>query len=728
MWDSSKITGNLSSPSFNIDPGSHVLPIHNSHGRFSRSLSTDSSSDKENQGSPDNLLNLKLFHWEKIDKEYLLAMSKTPLSDLRGGIMRLAKDQHGCRFLQKRIDEHLVPSAQARLANFAIIFEEVENNLYELIIDPFGNYLMQKLIDYCDESILNKFMEALSPNLFQISINQHGTRALQKIIDKLSNDYQLSLLVKGLLNFIIELIKDLNGNHVIQKILNKYSSENCQFIYDSITQDLLVVATHKHGCCVLQKCLNHVNEAQRVKFSNVILKYSNFARLVNDQFGNYVLQYLISTNSIDVNNRLFENIAECGIWGLCTLKFSSNVIEKFLKNCYANEYNDRSKVDLSPPLEDISFSNLKFTAIHCILNSDVNKIANDPYGNYVIQTLIDILIHPQGVYFTESSSGERVILPALGTLLDEYFQSSIDTLQVQIIKKWLYNCLITSPFGKRIQMKINAILGGSAKPVSKVTGKNAWRSSQKQRHIPCHKRPSFDNYDLGSTFDSSSGGEGYQFSELNQSMTNLNMKNAAIEPQSSVFHRDFPKHMNQPFLQRNYMEFKHFDPQNQSRQAIMRNQGQPLTAVNDSNHIHANYSNHAHYTNHTAFGVNVPAAALESKDAIYPRQQYYASMGSSILKNSQPGQVNENAQFLRHYHHQPVTEQYLAFNFNQVPNVGRKQMAGHPKTTGEFVPQKYHQNPLPYKHSTGQVYELAAVGGNVGTPIDQSERRYPSFR
>lgn len=444
LWESNKLNGNLALPTFNLD--SHTLPDHRGHAR--QFLMDSFNYDKETKQSTG-----------KIDKDYLALINKVPLSQLTGEIFRLAKDQHGCRFLQKRIDENIVLNPQTRVANFNIIFGQVHPMFYELIIDPFGNYLIQKLIDYCDEENLNLILETLQFNLFLISINQHGTRALQKVIDRMSNSYQLLLLVKGLKPYIIELIKDLNGNHVIQKILNKYSPENCQFIYDSIIADLLVVATHKHGCCVLQKCLNHVNASQLTAFSNQILNYENFTRLVNDQFGNYVLQYLVSIDSMDVNYRLYNNFVRFGVDDLCNLKFSSNVIEKLMKSCYNNEH------------KLIEFSNLKFTVIALILKSDISKLINDPYGNYVIQTLIDIMINPSVSYYIDLPQGERILLPALQLLLLDTSPGNTDSFQVIIIKSWFQNCKIISSFGKRIQLKINIILNGvtrmsSRKPLS----------------------------------------------------------------------------------------------------------------------------------------------------------------------------------------------------------------------------------------------------------------------
>lgn len=441
LWDSSKLNGNLALPSFNLD--THVLLDHRSHVR--QYLVESPTLDK------DNLVNTYSVAAAKIDKDYLALISKVPLAQLKNEIFRLAKDQHGCRFLQKRIDENIVLNPQVRMANFDIIFGQVHPILYELIIDPFGNYLIQKLIDYCDEENLNLILETLQYNLFLISINQHGTRALQKVIDRMNNSYQLLLLVKGLKPYIIDLIKDLNGNHVIQKILNKYSPENCQFIYDSIISDLFVVATHKHGCCVLQKCLNHVNASQLIAFSNKILTFDIFTRLVNDQFGNYVLQYLVSIDSMDVNYHLYNNFVKFGIDDLCNLKFSSNVIEKLMKNCYNNEH------------KLVEFSDLKFTLIFLILRTDVSKLINDPYGNYVIQTLIDILINPNVSYFVELAGNQRVLLPSLQMLVLDSCQMNSDSLQVQIIKVWFQNCKIVSSFGKRIQLKINIILNGMTK-------------------------------------------------------------------------------------------------------------------------------------------------------------------------------------------------------------------------------------------------------------------------
>jgi hypothetical protein len=68
----------------------------------------------------------------------------TSLEDVKGQVLQVAKDQNGCRFLQRKFDE-------GGPATISMVFNEVLDNLIALMMDPFGNYLIQKLLDRCSE-------------------------------------------------------------------------------------------------------------------------------------------------------------------------------------------------------------------------------------------------------------------------------------------------------------------------------------------------------------------------------------------------------------------------------------------------------------------------------------------------------------------------------------------------------------------------------------------------
>ena len=59
-----------------------------------------------------------------------------------------------------------------------------------------------------------------------------------------------------------------------------------KFIYNAVAANCVEVATHRHGFCVLQRCIDHASDHQRVLLVNEITY--NALTLVQDPYGNYV--------------------------------------------------------------------------------------------------------------------------------------------------------------------------------------------------------------------------------------------------------------------------------------------------------------------------------------------------------------------------------------------------------------------------------------------------------
>lgn len=236
--------------------------------------------------------------------------------------LEMAKDQFGCRMLQKKLEERNPFTLEA-------IYEQIAGNINELMVDPFGNYLFQKLVEVCEEQVLKDIILNVADRIPAISLSAHGTRAVQKLID-IAATYpgHVEAIVNGIKNSVISLIKDINGNHVIQKCLHALGSDSSQFIYVLASNNVIDIATHRHGCCVLQRCIDAASPSQLDLLVDKIIE--NAVVLVQDAFGNYVVQYVIDLNSPDVNGRLAQIFMQ-SIQELSTQKFSSNVIEKCLQ-------------------------------------------------------------------------------------------------------------------------------------------------------------------------------------------------------------------------------------------------------------------------------------------------------------------------------------------------------------------------------------------------------------
>jgi hypothetical protein len=70
-------------------------------------------------------------------------------------VAALARDQHGCRFLQRKFEEGGAAAVET-------VFEEVLDQLVDLMVDPFGNYLVQKLLDICSDEQRLRMLQAVA--------------------------------------------------------------------------------------------------------------------------------------------------------------------------------------------------------------------------------------------------------------------------------------------------------------------------------------------------------------------------------------------------------------------------------------------------------------------------------------------------------------------------------------------------------------------------------------
>ncbi|KAL2343792.1 hypothetical protein Fmac_005077 [Flemingia macrophylla] len=297
----------------------------------------------------------------RIGYSFPLISKYSSLAEAQGYIYLMAKDQHGCRFLQKMFDEGTLEDVQ-------VIFNEIIDHVVELMMNPFGNYLMQKLLDVCNEEQRMQILQIITQEpgeLVRISLNTHGTRVVQKLIETLKTRQQISLAISALEPGFLALIKDLNGNHVVQRCLLCLSNEDNKFIFVAAAKYCVDIATHQHGCCVLQRCIGHSSGEYRKKLIAEIC--SNALLLAQDQYGNYVVQFILDLK-IPSATTCIRLQFEGNYVHLSRQKFGSHVVEK----CLA-VFNDETRSSV---------------ILELLSTPHFEHLLQDPHANYVVQSAI----------------------------------------------------------------------------------------------------------------------------------------------------------------------------------------------------------------------------------------------------------------------------------------------------------------------------------------------------
>ncbi|KAG2299885.1 hypothetical protein Bca52824_036357 [Brassica carinata] len=275
-----------------------------------------------------------------------------------GSVYLMAKNQMGCRFLQKLMEEGSSLDAM-------IIFRGLIDHVIELGLDQFGNFLIQKLIQVCNEQQRTQILIKLTSKsglLIRISLHNYGTRVVQKLIETVRTKTEINLVKSALEPGLLSLVRDLNGNHVIQSCLKFLAPEDNKFVLEGATRFCATIATNKHGCCVLQDCVKYSDGAER---ENLIAEIArNSLHLAQDPFGNYVVQNILEQNlgGVDVMFELKGNYVR-----LATQKFSSHVVEK----CLRHYPESRSQI-----------------VRELVSDPNFERLLQDPFANYVIQSAL----------------------------------------------------------------------------------------------------------------------------------------------------------------------------------------------------------------------------------------------------------------------------------------------------------------------------------------------------
>lgn len=376
---------------------------------------------------------------------------------------KMSCDQEGSRHIQKRLEKSSSKEVYA-------FYQSIKNNLKELSLDLFGNYVIQKMIDLMEGSTDDLIMH-IKKDVKELSMHMYGCRVVQKIIDIGRGEAFVDIFIDNL----VEMIEDQNGNHVIQKYVesqrqnnsggthndnsshngngrhnggsNRHNDNNrndafnnksngsnmnsncnkekCEgeshnkmysikktkeqsilsikgkddlvvnknstnqrsgldFILDLYTNDTVRLSKHRYGCRVIQRLFENSN-----KIEGIVDKLcKNIEILIEDQYGNYVLQHVIENKDKHRKKIVEAILGQKKVLEWSMHKFASNVIEKcvffedrFLEVFFSDSHNLTERKKSGNFNAGLQTSGKKMPGIVLL--------AMDRFGNYVVQKILE---------------------------------------------------------------------------------------------------------------------------------------------------------------------------------------------------------------------------------------------------------------------------------------------------------------------------------------------------
>ncbi|XP_051027481.1 pumilio homolog 1 isoform X7 [Acomys russatus] len=288
------------------------------------------------------------------------------LREIAGHIMEFSQDQHGSRFIQLKLE-------RATAAERQLVFNEILQAAYQLMVDVFGNYVIQKFFEFGSHEQKLALAERIRGHVLSLALQMYGCRVIQKALEFIPSDQQvINEMVRELDGHVLKCVKDQNGNHVVQKCIECVQPQSLQFIIDAFKGQVFALSTHPYGCRVIQRILEHCLPDQTLPILEELHQHTE--QLVQDQYGNYVIQHVLEHGRPEDKSKIVAEIRG-NVLVLSQHKFASNVVEKCVTHA--------SRTERAVLIDEV-----------CTMNdgphSALYTMMKDQYANYVVQKMIDV--------------------------------------------------------------------------------------------------------------------------------------------------------------------------------------------------------------------------------------------------------------------------------------------------------------------------------------------------
>jgi len=266
-----------------------------------------------------------------------------------------------------------------------MISQKAEPHFSELVRDQFGNYLTQKVLEVCGADLFERLLTLLLSQIQDLAHDVHGTRAVQKLVEQAVARGKVEKLLTALPGELAEkLARNVTGFHVVGRLVECLPIEKVDALISRLCgtpEKTLALGKDQWGCCVLKKCIDRSEGESREMVVRSIV--SSAPDLVQDPFGNYVVQHFILLGSCQQPNTCATCIIDAlkgRMFELAQQKFSSNVLEKCLVNAAEKDRNKIINEILNPSC--------------CPPSQAVHTLLFHQYGNYVFQQALEYAKEP----------------------------------------------------------------------------------------------------------------------------------------------------------------------------------------------------------------------------------------------------------------------------------------------------------------------------------------------
>jgi len=173
--------------------------------------------------------------------------------------------------------------------------------------------------------------ESMTGRFAELAFHPNGCRFAQRAMNILDHMQQVKL-AKELEGQVYKALESAHGNHVLQKCIELLPPACCGFMLaelaeDQCSQPSSALASHKYGCRVLERFIEHFPWDTLDQFLKPVIDSAK--SLCMNSFGNFVIQHVLE-HGTDEQKRSIVDMLKANLREMCLDNYACSVVGKAL--------------------------------------------------------------------------------------------------------------------------------------------------------------------------------------------------------------------------------------------------------------------------------------------------------------------------------------------------------------------------------------------------------------
>lgn len=237
----------------------------------------------------------------------------------------------GTRVIQKLLDCIHTKESDSGSKFLLKLIEKIRGHVMEMSNDENSNHVIQKLLSFVGSPISECIFNEIFESFLLIASTKNGCCVIQKCLTS-GTEEQREKIINQIIENTFYLITNQYGNYVYQYLIQLDEDWVILKVIHKISPQIISLCQQKYSSNVIEKICEMNNHSLVEEFiSKIVAKEENILSLTCHQYGNYIIQKILSVTMNQVLVNKIISIIGNNIKTIVGLSFGKKLMQKLIK-------------------------------------------------------------------------------------------------------------------------------------------------------------------------------------------------------------------------------------------------------------------------------------------------------------------------------------------------------------------------------------------------------------